>query len=107
MLLETLEMHQVPILMSERQHLTLLSEAEEYGVTERELARVAFEVGLKMLRHKRKDADMKAFVAEFAGTEWDFDPEVAAAGVEVILVEPSGFEEFIPEHLKRELNETR
>jgi hypothetical protein len=103
MSLEPLELAEISLLTSLKCYKILQEEAAHYGLTEREYARVAFELGLRQLDQQTVAKEITAFAKEYGSTEWDFDPDVAAAGAEVILAEPSGFEKFIPEHLKREL----
>lgn len=98
----------ITVSLSSRVHTVLSEEAKIRGQDISDFARDLFEDALSKYHRAKVDADMQAFVAEYAGTEWDFDPALAAAGAEVILHEPSGFEKNIPEHLRVEFHlETR
>lgn len=90
MLLESVKTYEVSIQMSERFHTALLIEAQENGVTPREMAHMAFEFGFRHLRQQRVDADIRAYAAEVGGTLEDYDPTIEAAGLEVWEKYPNG-----------------
>jgi hypothetical protein len=90
MLLESVKTHEISVVLSERFHAALLVEAQENGVTAREMACIAFESGLRHLRQKRLDVAMAAYAVEVGGTLEDYDPAIEATGLEVWEKYPNG-----------------
>ena len=78
--------------LSPKLYAELKEQAQERGQPATELARDALESYLRQLRIQKIGAELEAYVDAVAGTRDDFDPDVAAAGADVICATPSGFE---------------
>ncbi len=78
--------------LSPELHTQLRAAAKESGRPATELAREAIAQLLKQRRREKLEAELRAFVEAAAGSELDYDPELAALGHEVITGAPSGFE---------------
>ena len=59
------------------------------------LARAALEAFLLEHHRARIAADLKAFAETYAGTNWDLDPELEAAGIESLLANTRWDEEQV------------
>lgn len=66
-------------------HAVLMAHAKATGESATALARQAIERLVKDIQREERRARIAAFAAEYAGTAWDLDPELEAAGIEVIL----------------------
>jgi hypothetical protein len=68
-------------------HDMLRAESEASGEPATSLAREALTDWLKKRKRERRHAEIAAFAAEHAGTDLDLDPDLEAAGIEVIEAE--------------------
>ena len=68
-------------------HEMLRAESEASGEPATNLAREALADWLKRRKRERRYAEIAAFAAENAGTDLDLDPDLEAAGIEVIEAE--------------------
>lgn len=66
-------------------HAALMAHAKATGESATALARAAIEGRVRELEREQRRARIAEFAAEYAGTEWDLDPALEAAGIEVIL----------------------
>jgi hypothetical protein len=68
-------------------HEMLRAESEASGEPATNLAREALSDWLKRRKRERRHAEIAAFAAEHAGTSFDLDPDLEAAGIEAIEAE--------------------
>ena len=68
-------------------HEMLRAESEASGEPATNLAREALADWLKRRKKERRHAEIVAFAAEHAGTGFDLDPDLEAAGIEVLEAE--------------------
>lgn len=80
-------MKNMHIPIPESVHAALMSHAKARGESATALARTAIEALVKELEREQRRARISAFAAEYAGTDWDLDAGLEAAGIEVILSE--------------------
>ncbi len=73
----------------------LREHAETRGQPATELAREALVAYLRQLKLQKIQEELEEYINAVAGTRDDFDPDVAAAGADVICATPSGFEETL------------
>lgn len=81
-------MKNMHIPLSEEVYAVLLAHAKATGESATALARGAIERLAKEIERERIRSEIAAFAAEYAGTEWDLDPELEAAGLEVLRANP-------------------
>ena len=62
----------------------LMAHAKATGESATALARGAIERLAKELQREERRVRIAAFAEEFAGTDWDLDPELEAAGLEAL-----------------------
>ncbi|HEY0512533.1 MAG TPA: hypothetical protein VGH73_11550 [Thermoanaerobaculia bacterium] len=68
-------------------HEMLRAESEASGEPATNLARAALTDWLKSRKRERRHAEIAAFAAENAGTDFDLDRDLEAAGIEVLEVD--------------------
>lgn len=68
-------------------HAVLMAHAKATGESATSLARTAIERLVRDIQREERRARIAAFAAQYAGTEWDLDAGLEAAGLEVILSE--------------------
>lgn len=66
----------------------LRAAAERAGTPATDVAREAIQAWLRQERRREIHEELRAFAEEFAGTEWDLDPQFEAAGLESIAKLP-------------------
>ena len=71
--------------LPEQTYTQLRAEAEKAQVPATTLAREAIDSWLKAQARKARSEAIAAIVAKAAGTDWDLDPELEAAGIESLL----------------------
>ncbi|SEJ45364.1 hypothetical protein SAMN04488058_108102 [Deinococcus reticulitermitis] len=81
-------MKNMHIPLSEEVYAVLLAHAKATGESVTALARGAIERLAKEIERERIRSEIAAFAAEYAGTEWDLDPELEEAGLEVLRANP-------------------
>lgn len=81
-------MKNLHIPISESVHAVLMAHAKATGESATSLARGAIEHLAKEIEREQIRAEIAAFAAEYAGTEWDLDPELEAAGLECLRENP-------------------
>ena len=67
----------------------LSDEAERTQQAEEAVARLAIEKWLEERRQEWIEAEIAAFAEEYAGTEFDLDNELEAAGIEFLCSDPA------------------
>jgi hypothetical protein len=73
--------------LSQELHEMLRAESEVSGEPATTVAREALTDWLKRRKRERRHAEISAFAAEHAGTGFDLDPDLEAAGIEAIEAE--------------------
>jgi hypothetical protein len=71
--------------LPEEIYIDLRAQADRAQVPATTLAREAIEGWLKQQRRKERHEAIAAYAAEMAGTEFDLDPNLEAAGIEHLL----------------------
>lgn len=82
-------MKHIHLPLSEPLHAQLMQAAQASGKAATQLAREAIERFLAEQRQAALNADLDAYIAEYAGTAFDLDTELEAAGVELLLSQES------------------
>lgn len=81
-------MKNMHIPLPEDVHAVLMAHAKATGESATSLARAAIERLVKELEREQIRAEMRAFAAEFAGTELDLDPDFEEAATEFLRSNP-------------------
>ncbi|TSA83709.1 hypothetical protein FNU79_11935 [Deinococcus detaillensis] len=78
-------MKHIHLPLSEPLHARLMQAAQANGTTATQLAREAVEHFLAEQHQAALNAELDAYIAEYAGTAFDLDTELEVAGVELLL----------------------
>ena len=81
-------MKSLRIPLSDEAYAQLKAEAAKADLPASILAREAVDSWLKIQARKIRQEAIAAYAAEYAGTEFDLDPALEAAGVQFMLDEP-------------------
>lgn len=79
--------------LSPEVHEELEAHARRLGVSATDLARRAIEARVRQLGRKQVADEITAYAEAMAGTEFDFDPAISAAGMEVWAMDDEGWSE--------------
>lgn len=81
--------HQIQVSLPMELYQKLSDEAGRTQQAEEAVARLAIEKWLEEKRQEWIEAEIAAFAEEYAGTEFDLDKDLEAAGIEFLCSDPA------------------